>query len=267
MNASEYSQDDLLDVFKKEETRIALTRDLLSTLENEDATPDPDYVWTQAEAREALKYLAYLLAYKMRNTRGNPADELEAHSIICLEYMWLVEVAGYRHYGPKTVISHAEKWYEQDFINNHDSRSHLAAVRLKERIKEVDLMMPVLVARIMKGDLGQVTNYVALANMDGRNVGYQSPGQINVTFGTGDNVITEAEKLKAALLAKETKEYERLLKEDKLLEAGLADGGIVEVDFEQIAATAPKYVPAGSELPENAEISGEKKTGKSLEGL
>ena len=170
----------------------------------------------RARAVEIVREMAYRLMYVIKDHKGLPASKEEAHSFIKYHYLWLLEIGGYKVYSAHTTFRHAEGRYKEIWEERFDSRRKLAAERFRERLKEVDLMLPALLRAILDGDLDLITTYVQLAKLDADNVGYKAASRYEIAAGSADDVITEGDKAKAAAVMDEVVEYERLLKEAKI---------------------------------------------------
>lgn len=203
------AEDIIVKMFKAttEELESAMDIDLVAMRDNG--------AIDKAKAMEIVKNMAYNLMYVVKDHKGLPASKEEAHGFILFHYPWLLEIGGYKAYSTTTTLRHADGRYKEIWEETFDSRRKLAGERFRDRIKEVDLMLPALLRAIMDGDLDLIPTYVALAKLDATNVGYQAATRYEISAGGDDDVITEGEKAKAAQALDEVREYERLLMEEK----------------------------------------------------
>ena len=177
---------------------------------------------TLTEARELIREIAWWYLYDAKNERGLPYLETEAHKEITREYQWLLDIANLKYAQPRTVETHASRVNKRKWDETFEGRTKFAAIRFRQRMQQIDRFMPVVENAIVKGDLGAIDKYVALARLDMDAVGYKAPAKYEFSAGIGDE-LTEADKKKASEAIEDARKFEEEL---------LGSGGIVEGQFE-----------------------------------
>lgn len=239
------SEDIKIKLFRAstDDLESAMGLDLITMRDNEEID--------KSRAMEIVKNMAYHLMYVIKDHKGLPASKEEAHTFILFHYPWLLEIGGYRAYSTTTTLRHADGRYKEIWEETFDSRRKLAGERFRDRIKEVDLMLPALLRAILNGDLDLIPTYVQLAKLDATNVGYQAATRYEISAGGEDELITEAEKQKASQALDEVKEYERQLLEAKAPQ--IIDGEYeTEIEPEQLREIIEQSAQAAKDALDGA---------------
>jgi hypothetical protein len=178
---------------------------------------------TPAQAKELLRELAYWYLYRHKSERGLLHTPGEALDEIRLDYDWLVELSGWKYNNPNLIDKHAEKVAKRIWDESFEGRTKYAAIRFRDRMLQIDRMMPVVEREILSGNLKAVDRFVALARLDMDASGYKAPAKYEFS-ASKDGELTEADKKQASDAIEDARKFE-----DELL-----SGGIVEGQFEDI---------------------------------
>ena len=177
---------------------------------------------TPAQAKELIREIAYWYLYKTKNEKGLLHLPKEAWSEITTQYNWLVELSGWRYNNYNVTEKHADIVAKRIWGETFEGRTKYAAIRFRDRMLQVDRIMPIVESAIQKGDLGAIDKFVALARLDMDAVGYKAPAKYEFSAGVGDE-LTEADKKKASEAIEDAKKFEEEL---------LGSGGIIDGQFE-----------------------------------
>lgn len=176
---------------------------------------------TSAQAKALLRELAYWLLYKSDGDNGLPYTDIAGHKIIASEYRWLLDIAGWKYKETAITRRHADKIAKQMWEDAFEGRTKFAAARFRDRMLQVDRLIPVAEQAILKGDLGAVDKFVALARLDMDATGYKAPTRYEFSADSAGE-ITEADKQKASEAIDDARKFE-----EELL------GNIIEGVFEE----------------------------------
>ena len=181
---------------------------------------------TIANSRMIIKEIVYCLMYKSVTEKGIPYDEEQTLEILKSDYKWLLEKDARKLFTINTVNSFAQERSKEKWDESFDNRSKVAAVRFRDRMIQVDRLMPLIERAVAKGDLGAVDKFVSMARFEMEAAGYRAPTKYEFS-ATADQEITEQDKLDAAEAMAAVNQFE-----DNLL--GDSGGDILEGHYEAI---------------------------------
>lgn len=162
---------------------------------------------TVDEARDVVRELAYQYLYVLKGEKGLVHSAAEAYAIIMSKFGWLVRRAQWSRYSATVVQQQADRLAERKWEASFDGRARLAAERMRDRLLEIDRILPVVVARILTGDIDAINEYVALAKLDADIAGYKAPAKYEVGVGEADD-LTEADIQRAIRASQAAAEFE-----------------------------------------------------------
>lgn len=174
---------------------------------------------TSAQAKELLREVCWWYLHRIENEKGLLHLPREAQKAILAEFDWLFAITGLKHLHPATIEKYAKKVADRKWDETFEGRTKYAALRFRDRMLQVDRLMPIVETAILKGDLGAVDKFVALARLDMDAVGYKAPAKYEFSAGIGDE-LTEADKKKASEAIEDARKFEEEL---------LGSGGTTEI--------------------------------------
>jgi hypothetical protein len=193
--------------------------------------PQEDYrhLVTQANARLVLKEVVYTLMYKSITEKGLPHDEIQTLEIIQRDFQWLVDKTGRKVFNTNTVNSLAEERSKEKWVESFDNRSQVAAQKFRDRMIQVDRLMPLIARAVASGDLGAVDKFVSMARFEMEAAGYRAPTKYEFS-ASSEQEITEQDKLAVAEVMAAMKDFE-----DDLLGDGsdILDGHYEDIKEEE----------------------------------
>ncbi len=204
---------------------------ILMELEGVDTFLDVDLLkykdqLNMTQARELIRELAYWMLYRADNDKGLPYTHIAAHKIISSEYRWLLDIAELIYQHPAATKTHAEKIAKRLWEEGFDGRTKFAAIRFRDRMIQVDRLLPVVEKAVLTGDLGAVDKFVALARLEMDAVGYKAPVKYEFSADAAGE-LTEADKQQASEAIDAVRNFE-----NKLLD-NILDGQFEEIDEEE----------------------------------
>ncbi len=176
---------------------------------------------TRAEARHLIRELAYWMLYMSTSDKGGPYTHIAAHKIIGTEYRWLLDIANWKYATTFTTKNHAEKIAKKIWEDGFEDRIKYAAIRFRDRMIQVDRLIPVVENAVLQGDLGAVDKFVALARLDMDAAGYKAPVKYEFS-GNAAEELTEEDKQQASEAVEYAKKFD-----DQILD-NIIDGEIIE---------------------------------------
>lgn len=182
---------------------------------------------TRPQARELIRELAYWMLYRADNNKGLPYTHIAAHKIISTEYRWLLDIAELIYRYPVATKAHAERIAKRLWEEDFDGRTKFAAIRFRDRMLQIDRLLPIVENAILIGDLGAVDKFVALARLDMDATGYKAPTKYEFSADARKE-LTEADKQAASEAIDDARNFE-----DQLL-GNILDGQFEEINEEEI---------------------------------
>ncbi len=177
---------------------------------------------TSAQAKELLREICWWYLLDAKNEKGLHYLPSEAQPVILSEYDWLMTITGLKHLHPATIEKYADKVAKRMWDETFEGRTKFAALRFRDRMLQVNRFMPIIEHAILKGDLGAVDKFVALARLDMDAAGYKAPAKYEFSAGIGGE-LTEADKQKASEAIDDARKFEEEI---------LGSGEIVDGQFE-----------------------------------
>ena len=176
---------------------------------------------TQKQARALIRELAYWMLYRFVGEKGRPLTDPVAYHTIRKEYAWLLEITEWRYGQPAMTRSHADGIAKRLWEAQFEGRTKFAAARFRDRMLQVDRLLPVAENAILEGDLGAIDKFVALARLDMDATGYKAPTKYEFSADAGGE-LTEADKQSASEAIDDARKFE-----DQIL------GEVIEGTFEE----------------------------------
>lgn len=177
-------------------------------------------------AREMVRELAYWMLYRFIGDKGRPLTDIAAYHIINEEYRWLLDIAELKYGSPAMTRNHADRIAQRLWEEQFDGRTKFAAARFRDRMLQVDRLLPIAENAILEGDLGAVDKFVALARLDMDASGYKAPTKYEFSADAGGE-LTEADKQSASEAIEDARNFE-----DQIL-SEIIEGSFEESDEEE----------------------------------
>ncbi len=181
---------------------------------------------TSAQAKELIREVAYWMLYKSTSDKGRPYTHIAAHKIISTEYRWLLDIANWKYTLTYTTKSHAERISQKVWEDGYEDRIKYAAIRFRDRMIQVDRLLPVVENAVLEGDLGAVDKFVALARLDMDASGYKAPVKYEFLADAAGE-LTEEDKQQGSEAVEYAKKFDEQVLDD------IIDGEIVEESDEE----------------------------------
>lgn len=175
-------------------------------------------------AREIVKQMVYLLMHMVYDEDGRLATAAETQKIIRAYYPELLKAADLK-LSIRTVEIYRKEIASRVWDERYPDMMKLTQERFKERMQQIEMVFPQIMAAISRGDLKAVPDFAMMVKLEAGILGYEAAQKVSVYLGDEDAGMTDRDMEKAVAASQAAAEYDTTLLAEKI---GQVAGGAVE---------------------------------------